>query len=382
MKKIYLDHSATTPVDPEVVDAMLPYLREEFGNPSSAHGYGRSAKIAMETSREKIAALINARPSEIVFTGSGSEADNMAILGAAFTSTSSRRHVISNAIEHHAVLHSVERLADKGFNVTLVANDGFGMIHPESVAEAIRPDTFLLSVMHANNEIGTINPIAEMGGLAREKGVIFHVDAVQTVGKIPIDVNSMQVDLLAASAHKMYGPKGIGFLYVRQGVRLDPLVVGGSQERGHRAGTENIAGIVGFGKAADIARARLQADQEKLTQLHTELLFELKRVFPDLILNGHPSARLPGHLNVSIGNVAGDELLMMLDLRGIAISTGSACTSGSIQISHVLSGVQASSGVARGAIRISMGRSTNREDFSFIVSSIKSCVEKMTEAPT
>lgn len=377
MKRIYLDHSATTPVDQRVADAILPYLTEEFGNPSSLHAFGRSAKVAIEEAREKIAEVLHSRSNEIVFTAGGSEADNLAILGAAFSTQTHGKHFVTNRAEHHAVFRSFEILEEKGFEVTYVPCDNYGMIHPEEVKKAIRTDTVMVSVMHVNNEVGTINPIKEIGAAVKESGAWFHVDGVQAFGKIPIDVTEMNIDMLSMSAHKLYGPKGVGGLFIRNGIKLHGQIVGGSQERGQRAGTENVAGIVGFGKAAEICKSEMPTEMHRLRLLQNRLWSLIKENTPEALLNGHPEKRLPGHLNVSFDGLMGDEILMMLDLRGIAVSTGSACTSGAVTVSHVLKAMQLEEKRARSAIRMTFGRSSSDEDIPYIAQTLKETVEKM-----
>lgn len=377
MKSIYLDHSATTPVDKRVVDAMLPYLTEEFGNPSSLHAFGRSAKVALEEAREKIAEVLHSKSNEIVFTAGGSEADNLAIFGAAYSPQARGKHFVTNRAEHHAVFHAFDILEKNGFEVTYVPCDNYGMVHPEDIKKAIRPDTVLVSVMHVNNEVGTINPIQEIGSAVKEAGAWFHVDAVQAFGKIPIDVNEMNVDMLSMSAHKLYGPKGVGGLFVRTGIKLHGQIIGGSQERGQRAGTENVAGVVGFGKAAEICRNEMPAEMDRLRSLQMRLWSLIQENISDAELNGHPEKRLPGHLNVSFDGLMGDEILMMLDLKGIAVSTGSACTSGAVTVSHVLKAMQLDEKRARSAIRITFGRSSSDKDIPYISETLKGTIGKM-----
>ncbi len=377
MKRLYLDHSATTPVDKRVLDAMLPFLSEDFGNPSSIHGFGRTAKVALEEAREKIASVLHASAGEIVFTAGGTEADNLAIFGAVHAPNGRGKHVITSGTEHHAVLHSFDVLQENGFSVTAVECDPYGMIHPETIEKAIRPDTALISIIHANNEVGTINPINEIGAIARQRGILFHTDAVQSFGKIPMDVNAMSVDLVSTSAHKIYGPKGVGALFVRRGVKLHPQIYGGSQERGQRAGTENVAGIVGFGKAAELCRESLEPEMKRLRTLHEKLWQAIRREISIAVLNGHPENRLPGHLNISFKGLMGDEILMLLDLGGIAVSTGSACTSGAVSSSHVLTAMKLEDGVRGGAIRLTLGRSSKEEDIPVILETLKNCIAKM-----
>ena len=375
-KRIYLDHSATTPVDKRVLAAMMPYLTEEFGSPSSLHSFGRSAKVALEDSRQKIASVINASPGEIVFTSGGSEADNLAIVGVARAHHSRGKHLITNKIEHHAVLHTFEQLAKEGFEISYVECDEFGMIHPHAVERLIRPDTILISIMHVNNEVGTINPIEEIGAIAKNRNILFHTDAVQSFGKLQLDVKTIPVDLLSISSHKIYGPKGMGALYIRRGVKITPIIYGGSQERGQRAGTENIAGAVGFGKAAEICKSEMEKEMPRLALLRDHLWFSIKKEISACRLNGPSENRLPGHLNVSFEGVMGDELLINLDLCGIAVSTGSACTSGAVSTSHVLNAMKIDPDYAKGTVRITLGRSSVEADIPYIVESLKASVSK------
>lgn len=380
MKKIYLDHSATTPLDLGVLEAMKPYLTGEFGNPSSPHSYGRTSKVAVENARETIAGVLNASPGEIVFTAGGSEADNLAIAGAAYSAQARGRHFVTNRAEHHAVLHTFEFLEANGFEVTYVPCDTHGMIHPDDVKKALRSDTVLVSIMHANNEVGTINPIKEIGEVVHAGGAWFHVDAVQSFGKIPIDVQDMPIDLLSMSAHKLYGPKGVGGLFVRGGVKLRPLIFGGSQERGQRAGTENTAGIIGFAKAAEISRSVMSDEAPKLRRLQVKLLQTLQEHISKMHLNGHPERRIPGHLNISFDELMGDEILMMLDMHGIAVSTGSACSSGAVTVSHVLTAMGFDAARAGGAIRITFGRNSSEDDIPYVAEVLKNGVDKMRRA--
>jgi cysteine desulfurase len=380
MKKIYLDHSATTPLDSRVLDAMMPFLTQEFGNPSSLHGFGRPAKVALEAARETIAKTLGCSPGEIYFTSGGSEADNLAIRGIAEALSDKGKHIITNHLEHHAVLHTMDYLAQQGFEISYAKSDSFGMIHPEVIRELIRPDTILISVMHVNNEVGTVNPIAEIGRMARERHILFHTDAVQSYGKLPIHAGEFNIDLMSMSAHKLYGPKGAGALYIRRGIKPIPILYGGSQERGQRAGTENLAGIVGFAKAAELCHEVMETESQRLTQLRQRLWEEISSTISGCHLNGHPDKRLPGHLNVSIEGVMGDEMLIHLDLAGIAVSTGSACTSGSVSTSHVLNAMGIDATIARGAVRMTMGRSTQSDDIPLIVEAVRSSVEKARAA--
>jgi len=366
-KRIYLDYAATTPTDPEVVEAMLPYLSEVFGNPSSIHSFGQEAKAAVEEARDKIAALIGARGEEIVFTGSGTEADNFAIQGTAYASEGKGNHIITTPIEHHAVMETCKFLQGRGFEVTYLPVDGYGLVDPQDVKKAITDKTILISVMHANNEVGTIEPIAEIGEIAREAGVYFHTDAVQAVGHIPVKVDELGVDMLAMSAHKFYGPKGVGALYIRKGTKLIPLMHGGEQERRRRAGTENVPAIVGLGKAAEIAQREMDAEAKRLIHLRNKLIKGLMGRSEHSRLNGHPARRLPNNVNVSIEFVEGESMLLNLDLEGIAASTGSACSSGSLEPSYVLLAMGLSHELAHGSLRFSLGRETTEEDIERVL---------------
>lgn len=377
MRKVYFDHSATTPVDPQVVEAMIPFFSEKFGNPSSIHSFGRETKVALEEAREKVAAFCNIRPADIYFTSGGTESDNMAIKGVAYEFKKKGRHIITSQIEHHAVLHCCEYLEKDGFEVTYVRPDKYGMIHPEAVAEAIRKDTILISIMHANNEVGTINDIAKIGALAREKGVLFHTDAVQTFGKLPIDLELLPVDLLSVSAHKIYGPKGVGLLYIRKGVRLAPMTHGGGHERGRRPGTENIPGIIGLAKAVELRQQRMNQESEALKKLRDGFYEKLTQAIPRLHLNGHPKQRLAGHLNVSFEGIEGEALLLSLDLKGVAASSGSACTSGSLDPSHVLAAMGMKPELARASIRFTLGSENTEEDVDYVAGILPEIVQRL-----
>ena len=377
MKRIYLDHAATTPTDPEVVAAMLPYFTDAFGNPSSIHSFGQEARVALEEARDKIASLIGARSEEIVFTSGGTEADNFALIGIAHANEGKGNHIITTAIEHHAVLETCKSLERRGFEVTYLPVDSYGLVDPDDVQKAITNKTILISVMHANNEVGTIEPIAEIGKIARERGIPFHTDAVQTVGHIPVDVNELGVDLLAMSAHKLYGPKGVGALYIRKGTRIAPLLHGGEQERRRRAGTENVAAIVGLGKAVEIAQREMGAEVERLTSLRDKLIEGLMGRIEHIRLNGHPTQRLPGNVNVSIEYVEGESMLLNLDLEGIAASTGSACSSSSLEPSHVLMAMGLSHELAHGSLRFSLGRKTNQEDIDRVIEVLPTVVARL-----
>ena len=377
MKRIYLDYAATTPAHPEVVKAMLPYFSEAFGNPSTLYYYGQEAKGAMEKARAKVARLIGAKDEEIVFTGGGTEADNYALKGVAFANEDRGNHIITNAIEHHAVLNAAKFLEGRGFEVTYLPVDKYGLIDPAAVRKAITPKTILISIMHANNEIGTMEPIAEIGRIARERGVYFHTDAVQTAGHLPIDVNKLGVDLLAMSAHKLYGPKGVGALYIRTGTKLVSFIHGGEQEHRRRASTENVPGIVGFGRAAELALAEMDEEAERLTRLRDKLIKELQNRIDHLYLNGHPMKRLPNNVNVSVKFVEGEAILASLDAEGICVSTGSACSSGSSEPSHVLMALGLSHEVARGSVRLSLGKWTTEEEIDRVLEVMPRVVAKL-----
>jgi len=362
MKRIYLDHAATTPAHPEVVQAMLPFFGESFGNPSSIHFFGQESRAAVDEARAMVAALIGAQSEEIIFTSGGTEADNLALKGIALANRQRGNHIITTAIEHHAVLRSCRSLEEAGFLVSYLPVDGYGLVDPDEVNKAIRLGTILVSIMHANNEVGTIQPVAEIAAIARERGVYLHTDAVQTVGHLPVDVDALGVDLLSMSAHKLYGPKGIGALYVRRGTRIAPFMHGGGQERGLRASTENTPGIVGFGKAAELARGEAEAEAGHLAALRDMLIQALLQGIPQLHLNGHPSQRLPNNVNLGMEFIEGEAVAISLDLEGIAASTGSACSSHELEASHVLLAMGVPAVLARGSIRFSLGRSTTEDE--------------------
>ncbi len=373
MRRVYLDHAATTPVDPRVLEAMLPYFRERFGNAGSIHAWGQEARGAIDHAREIVAATIGATPSEIVFTSGATEADNLAILGTALASEG-KGHIITTRIEHHAVLEPCRFLESRGFEVTYLPVDRYGLVDPDEVRRAIRPDTILISVMHANNEIGTIEPIEEIGAIAREHGIPFHTDATQTVGILPVHVDALKVDLLSMSAHKRYGPKGVGALYVRQGTPIAPILRGGSQERNRRAGTENVPAIVGFGKAMEIAQEVMAEEAATLTRLRDRFITALLSL-GEVTLNGHPTCRLPNNVNVSFKGMDSESILLALDLRGVAASSGSACTSGTLEPSHVLEAIGLPPEIAAGTVRFSMGRATTEEDLDYVVEALSEILE-------
>lgn len=384
LEKIYLDHSATTPVDPAVIEAMRPYFGHTYGNASSIHAFGRESKIALEESREKIAALVGARPGEIFFTSGGTEADNHALFGVAFAAKRAlgNNHVVVSAIEHHAVLHTAEYLSANGFELTIVPVDQTGMVSPDDVRASIRPTTSIISVMHANNEIGTIQPIKEIARVAHENGIVFHSDTVQSAGKIPIDVEQFSVDVLAISAHKFYGPKGIGAIYIRRGIEIDSLIQGGAQERNRRAGTENVPLAVGFGRAAQICREEFPEQTRKLKSLKEQLARALSEKFDCIIFNGHPTESLPSIVNVSFDStkidIDGEALLLNMDLHGIAVTSGSACSSGSMEPSHVLHAIGRDLKTARASIRFSMGKNTTHGEIEKAVNVLENVVKKIS----
>ncbi len=376
-KRIYLDHAATTPEHPEVVSAMAPYFSEIFGNPSSIHSFGQEARAAVESAREKIAALINAKKEEIVFTSGGTEADNFAIKGVAFANSKKGDHIITTPIEHHAVTEPCQFMKTLGYRVTYLPVDQYGTVSPEDVKKAITDKTILVSVMHANNEIGTIQPIEEIGKITKEAGVYFHSDAVQTAGAIPVDVEKMSVDLLSISAHKLYGPKGIGCLYIRKGTKIVPFMHGGGQEKNRRGSTENVPGIVGFGKAAELAIKELDERQQHLIPLRDRLIKGLQEKIDNALLNGHPTKRLPNNVSMCFEFIEGESMLLNLDMEGIAASTGSACSSATLEPSHVLLSIGRPHAIAHGSIRFSLGRMTTDRDIDTVLDVFPKIVDKL-----
>ncbi len=375
---IYLDNAATTAVRKEVLDAMLPWFVEHYGNPSSIHSVGRDAKRAVENARKQVAMAIGAQPQEIYFTGGGSESDNWAIRSAAEMLQSKGKHIITSSVEHHAVLHTCEYLEKKqGYRVTYLPVDEDGRVNPDDVKAAIAEDTVLITIMAANNEIGTLQPIAEIGRIAKEAGVLFHTDAVQAIGAIPVDVNEWNVGLLSLSAHKFHGPKGVGALYIRKGVRMNNLIYGGAQEKNLRAGTENLASIVGLGKAIELATAELPAHAARMTVLRDRLIRGILETIPDVRLNGHATQRLPGNVNVSVRYIEGESLLMRLDLAGVEASSGSACTSGSLDPSHVLLAIGLPHEIAHGSLRLSLGNGNTDADVDYVLKVLPGIVETL-----
>jgi len=371
-----MDHSATTPVAPEVLEAMLPYFREKFGNASSLHSFGLEARAAVEESREKVARLLGADPEEIIFTSGGTESDNLALKGIAYRNRSEGRHIITTSIEHPAVLEVCRGLEKEGFQVTYLPVDHDGLLDPSALESALRKDTILISVMHANNEIGTIQPLEEIGRIAEEKDIYFHTDAVQTAGKIPAKVNDLGADLLSISAHKLYGPKGIGALYVRKGSRIQSITKGGGHERGMRSGTENVAGIVGLGRAADLAGEIMHEEMQRLTRLRNRLAELVLGRVDKAWINGSMKRRLPSNLNFGFDYVEGESLLLYLDSKGIAVSTGSACSSHKLEPSHVLLALGLGPEQCHGSLRITMGRSNTEEDVDYVADCIAEAVER------
>lgn len=377
MKRIYLDNAATTALSPKVLEAMMPYLTEIYGNASSPHWFGQEARRGVEAAREKLAKALGADPSEIVFTGGGTESDNTALFGAVEKYKKKGNHIITTNVEHHAVLHTCEALEKRGYEVTYLPVDEYGLVTPEQVAAAITDRTILASIMFANNEVGTIMPIPEIAKVCREKGVLLHTDAVQAVGHIPVNVKEMGIDMLSLSAHKFHGPKGVGALYLKKGVRLPSYVVGGEQEKGRRAGTENVAGVVGLGAAIELAVANMAENSARMTRLRDKLISGIFETIPEVKLNGHPAKRLPNNANVSIKYIEGESILLMLDMHGIAASSGSACTSGSLDPSHVLLALGLPHEVAHGSVRMSLSDDTSEEEIDFVLKALPEIVKKL-----
>ena len=377
VRSVYLDHSATTPVRLEVSELMQQYLRNKFGNPSSLHSYGRQARQGLNWAREQAAEAIGANPTEILFTSGGTEADNLAILGTAYAYQDRGRHIITSCIEHHAVLDSCKYLEKRGFRVTYLPVNEYGEVDLTELDRVLDDDTILISIMHANNEIGTIQPIAEIGRRAQERSIPFHTDAVQSLGKVPIDVKQLGVSLLSASAHKIYGPKGAGMLYIRKGSRLDPLWHGGSQEQKIRPGTENVAGIVGLGRAVELAIAEMESVAGRINRLRDRLWEEIQTRISAVKLNGHPSQRIPGHLNISFVGLEGQSLLTALDEKGIAASSGSACMAGAIEPSHVLQAIGLSADQVQGSIRLTLGRDNTHQELDYVLEELPRLVEQL-----
>ena len=377
MSRIYMDHNATTPVRPEVLEALLPYYQDRYANPSSVHAEGQDARVAVEEARERVAALLGCRAREIVFTGCGTESDNMAIRGVLAANETEGRHVVTTAIEHPGVLETCKYLETKGVEVTYVPVGRSGVVDPEDVGKAIRDDTVIVSVMHGNNESGSVQPVAEIGAIAKAQGTVFHTDAVQTAGKIPIDVNAMNIDLLALSGHKLNAPKGIGAIYIREGTSMDALIYGGHQERNRRSGTENVAGIVALGKACELAMNEMDRETPRVTRLRDRLQDGLQERIPEAEVNGDAERRLPGTLNMSFRAVGGEPLLINLDLAGVAVSTGSACASGNTDPSHVLLAMGIPKDLIEGSLRFSLGYGNTEEDVDHIVGILPDIVARL-----
>jgi cysteine desulfurase len=377
VRRVYLDNNATTPLAPEVFEAMKPYLLEDFGNASSIHWYGQRAKNAVEKARQQVAKLLNGRPSEVIFSSGGTESDNASIFGIVQAARAAAPHIITTGIEHHAVLNTAQALEKRGVSVTYVGVGASGVVDPEDVKRAIRPETVLISIMHANNEIGTIQPLEEIGGIAREHDVYFHTDAVQSVGKIPVDVEKLGVDLLSLSAHKFNGPKGVGATYIRRGTILKPLLYGGHHERDRRPGTENVPGIVGLGMAAELALAHLEETAQRVAGLRDRLERGILERVPQVSVNGDPGRRLPTTSNLCFDYVEGEGFVIAMDLRGIACSTGAACSSGSVEPSHVLAAIGRTPEQARSSIRLSLGRYNTGEDIDATLETLPAVVERL-----
>lgn len=376
---VYMDYSATTPVKKEVLDTMIPYFTEQYGNPSSIYKLGQASKKAIDEARDKVAKTMNARQDEIYFTGGGSESDNWAIKGTAYALKQKGNHIITSSVEHHAVLHACEYLEKQGFEVTYLPVDNEGLVSTEDLKKAIKDTTILITVMYANNEIGTIQPIEEIGKIAKEKGILFHTDAVQAYGHIAIDTQTLPVDMISVSAHKLYGPKGVGVLYVRKGVKIHNLIHGGGQEKRRRAGTENIAGIVGFGKAAELAHVDIQGHNQKLTALRDDLTKRLMEAIPHTRINGHKEKRLCNNVNLSFQYIEGEGILLGLDMVGISASSGSACTSGSLDPSHVLLGIGLTHEIAHGSLRLSLGDMTTQEEIDYVVEKLPAIIQRLRD---
>ncbi len=379
-RAIYLDHAATTPTDPRVLGAMLPYFTEDFGNASSTlYSFGRDARDAVEHSREVLADLLGAKPEEIYFTSGGTESDNWGVMGVAYAKQDKGNHIITSKIEHHAILEPCHFLEKHGFEVTYLPVDKYGLVDPDDVKKAITDKTILITIMHANNEIGTIEPIAEIGAIAREKGIHFHTDAVQTVGRIPVNVDELNVDSLALSAHKFYGPKGVGAMYLRKGARIQPFLRGGGQERGKRASTHNVPGIVGLAKAAELAKIEMEPLAMCLTRQRDRMIEGILTGIPDTQLNGHPTLRLPNNINVSFKGVEGESMVMLLNAKDICVSTGSACTSDSLEPSHVLLAIGLPHELAHASLRLTLGKCIIENQIDYVLEALKGVVSRLRE---
>ena len=377
-RRVYLDHNASTPVHPEVLAEMLPYFAEIFGNPSSIHAFGREARDGLDRARERVARFLRVTPQEIVFTSGGTESDNFAVKGLAYAR--GKGHLITSKVEHHAVLRTCQALEAQGFDVTYVGVDAYGRVDPDDVRRAIRPDTIAVSIMHANSEVGTLQPIAAIGRVAREHGVPLHVDAVQTFGKIPLDVDALGIDALSFSSHKIYGPKGVAGLYIRKGTRMVAVQHGGDHERRRRAGTENVAAVVGLGKAVEVRARDMHAEAERLTTLRNRLIDGVHGRVSEVRLSGHPVERLPGTASFLFRHVESESIVLGLDLKGVGVSAGSACTSGNVEPSHVLVAMRIPLDWAMGAVRCSLGRTTTAEDIDYVIECVEPLVRKLRQA--
>jgi cysteine desulfurase len=375
--KIYLDYAATTPVDPRVLKAMEPYFSKKFGNTMSLHSFGQEAKTALEEAREIVADLMGAKPSEVIFTSSATESNNLALKGVAFANRKKGNHIIISSIEHSCIMESAKWLEKQGFEITRLKVDKYGLVDPEDVKKAIKKETILVSVMHANNEIGTIEPIEEIGKICKERGVYFHTDAAQTFGKIKINVNKMNIDLMTVSSHKMYGPKGVGALFIREGVKIEPILHGGGHEMGLRSSTVNVAGIVGFAKACEVAKKEMEKEAKRLTKLRDKLIKGVLEKIPGSHLNGHPTKRLPNNANFWFEGVEGESIVIQLDLLGIAASTGSACSTEKLEPSHVLLAIGLRPEQAHGSLRLSLGRWTTEKDIDYVLEVLPKVIEKL-----
>ncbi len=379
MRRVYLDNAATTPLLPEVREAMLPYLGEAFGNPSCIHEWGDAAREAMEAARTQVAQLIGANAGEIIFTGSGTESNNFAVKGLALAQQNKGKHVVVSAIEHFSVLHSARTLEKQGFELTLVPVDKYGVVDPEDVRKSLRKDTVLVSIMHANGEVGTIEPVKEIAKITRESNVVFHTDAIATAGTVPVDVNELGVDALSLAGNQFYGPKGVGALWVRKGVRIMPFLDGGVQEGGRRAGTENVPAIAGLGKAAELATANMTPRTEHLTQLRNSLLTGLPGKIDHVVVTGHPQNRLPGHASFCVEFIEGESMLMLLNSQGVAVTSGSACTSRALKASHVLIAMGLSHAVAQGSLLFSFGIDNTLEDIGYVLEVLPPIVDRLRQ---
>jgi cysteine desulfurase len=379
MKPVYMDYAATTPTDPEVVLAMLPYFNEIYGNPSSLHTFGQTSKHAVEAARETMASFMGAKPEEIVFTSGGTESNNFALKGTAWAGKGRGNHIITSSVEHHAVSEPLGALEQQGFQVTRLPVDKYGFVDPSDVAKAITDRTILISIMHGNNEIGTIQPIEAIGRIAQERGIVFHTDAVQTFGRLPLHPEILGVDLLSASGHKFYGPKGVGILYIRKGTRIQTFMHGGDQERGRRASTHNVPAIVGIGKAAALAKERMEAEGKRLTSLRDRMIEGLLGKIEYARLNGHSRQRLPNNINISMEFVEGESLLLNLDMEGVACSTGSACTSSSLEPSHVLAAIGIPQAFAHGSLRFTLGKETTETEVDYVIDALPKIVRKLRD---